>query len=165
MRFLDEKFTKYPGAYFLQSLLASGAVLVVLVLLDAIHQEAIVASLGATAFTIFAMPCTAAARPRVVVPGYVIGAAVGTACHGLAAYGIGDPMLGRYLTMGFASLAVGLTILLMTVTNCEHAPAAGVALGLVIQQWSLVVVTVVLVGVVVLCLVKSALDRWLKDLV
>ena len=166
MRLLDEKFAQYPGRFVLPSALAAVAVLIVLVLLDAIEQGAIVASLGATAFIIFALPATAAARPRVVIPGYMIGAAAGTVCHWLAAPDFtGDPTVEHYLTIAFASLAVGLAILLMTITNSEHAPAAGVALGLVIEQWSGRVVAVVMIGVLVLCLVKAALGRWLKNLV
>jgi len=165
MQLLDVKFSRLKRQYVLQCLLATVCVLAVLIILDGMSQAAIIASLGATAFIVFALPKTDASRPRVVIPGYLIGAIAGTACHWLAEIDMtGHPPTERYLTIALAAFAIGLTIFLMTVTNTEHAPAAGVALGLVIQRWSLRTLAVVMVGVIVLCVTKWLLRRWLRDL-
>ena len=165
MRLLDDKFAQYPRRFVYQSALAALAVLIVLVLLDTIHNGAVIAALGATAFIVFALPKTEASRARVVIPGYAIGAVVGSACRWLAALDMtGHPIAEKYITIVLAALAVGLAIFLMTITNTEHAPAAGVALGMVIGRWSITTVGVVMVGAAALCAAKAVLGRWLKNL-
>jgi len=165
MGLVDSKFRGQEAHYVGQCLLAALSVLAVLIILDAITNAAIVASMGATAFIIFALPESAASRPKVVLGGYLIGLAVGAGCYGLAQLAVTDhAAVTKLLGIACAAFAVGLTIFLMTVTNTEHAPAAGVALGLVIQQCNWRVIAVVLVGAVVLCLAKRALRSWLKNL-
>jgi len=53
----------------------------------------------------------------------------------------------------------------MVVTRTEHPPAAALALGLVLNEWSLVTLAVVLTGVVVLSVVKRLVLPILMDLV
>jgi CBS-domain-containing membrane protein len=165
MELLDRKLKGHVGQYGLQCLLATASVLAVLIILDAIANAAIIASLGASTFIVFALPRSAQSRARVVVGGYLIGATVGTACHGLGQIQVTDHLVaGKYIAIALAATSVGLSIFLMTITNTEHPPAAGAALGLVIQQWSCQAVLVVVVGAVVLCLAKRGLRSWLKDL-
>jgi CBS-domain-containing membrane protein len=61
-------------------------------------------------------------------------------------------------------VSVGLAIFVMVLTNTEHPPAAGVALGLVLGECSILTVTVVLVGIVLLSLIKRVLRPVLKNL-
>jgi CBS-domain-containing membrane protein len=162
---LDRKFKRHKLRYVGQCSLATLAVLVVLTILDAISNAAVIASLGASAFIVFALPHSRASRARVVIGGYVIGAAIGTGCYWLArTQGAEHPLAIKYITIASAATAVGLAIFLMTITDTEHPPAAGVALGLTLQEWSYLSVVVVLVGIVVLSLSKRALREWLKDL-
>ena len=165
MRLPDTKFAKNKARYIFQCLLATVSVLVVLIILDAIHNAAVIASLGASAFIVFAFPRTRSSRARIVIGGYVVGAVVGAGCHLLGRLDLAaHPVLQRYLLIASAALAVGLAVLLMTVTNTEHPPAAGIALGLVLGECSVRTVSVVLVGIVVLCMLRWVLRRWLIDL-
>lgn len=165
MTILDAKFRKNKGHYVVQCLLASAAVLAMLVVLDAIANAAIIASLGASAFIVFALPEKRVSKWSVVLGGYLAGVAIGTACHWLGRIELGGhPLLVKYTPILLAALAVGLAIFVMTVTNTEHPPAAGVALGLALQAWSYRTVAVVVVGILLLCLAKRVLSSWLKDL-
>ena len=165
MGLLDAKFKQHKTQYVVQCLLAAVSVLAVLFILDAIANAAVIASLGASAFIVFAFPRLRVSRPRVVVGGHVVGAVVGTACYWAAQVPLTEhAVAGKYVVIAWAALAVGLAIFVMTITNTEHPPASGVALGLVVQEWSYQAVVVVLVGAVALCLAKRALRSWLTDL-
>ena len=53
----------------------------------------------------------------------------------------------------------------MAITNTEHPPAAGTALGIVIQGWSYSTLLVIIITISLLSLTKYLLKSWLKDLV
>ena len=69
------------------------------------------------------------------------------------------------MTLFIYALAVGLSIFLMVVTNTEHPPAAGTALGIVGHAWSYQVVIFVLLCAIGLAIVRRLLRSRLKDLV
>lgn len=52
----------------------------------------------------------------------------------------------------------------MVITDTEHAPAAGTALGLIAHGWEYKVVVLVLASVVALALARQLLKPWLRDL-
>ena len=56
-----------------------------------------------------------------------------------------------------AALAVGLGLLLMVATNTEHPPAAGVALGIVIDPWQWSAIAFVIISALALSAVRAAL--------
>ena len=60
----------------------------------------------------------------------------------------------------FGALAVGIAILLMTLTNTEHAPAAGIALGLVLNEWDYATILFIFAAL----LFMIALRRFLRPL-
>jgi CBS-domain-containing membrane protein len=127
-----------------------------------IEHTGVVAALGATTFMIFTMPHRVSCRPRYVVGGYIVGIAVGIACS--QAY---DYMPAWHTHAGLAitgGIAVGLAAFLMVTTNSEHPPAAGVALGLVLQPWDVPSLFFVLGCVVALSAVKVLLRRVMIDL-
>ena len=62
------------------------------------------------------------------------------------------------------AVAVGLALLLMTMMNCEHPPAAGLALGLVLQGYHVVSLLIISVSVAILLVIKYLLRRWLINL-
>jgi len=68
----DEEFKQYWKHYVLQSVLATLAVFIVISFLSLQHAV-IVASLGATAFIVFAMPASITARARNVIGGHIVG--------------------------------------------------------------------------------------------
>ncbi len=135
LRILDRNIHRYPYQYVGQSILAAFTVCVVLLFLDVFTETAIIASLGASAFTVFSMPRSYAAEPRRVIGGYGVGVAVGLLCHFTARWS--TSLVAEETTLVvFGSLAVAIAIFAMAATNTEHAPAAGIALGLVVNAWS-----------------------------
>ena len=60
--------------------------------------------------------------------------------------------------------AVGLSIFIMVVTDTEHPPASGTALGVAIQGFNFKVIIAVLASAVILSLVHTLFKRHLKDL-
>jgi CBS-domain-containing membrane protein len=65
----------------------------------------------------------------------------------------------------FGAAAVGLAMLAMALTNTEHPPAAGLALGFVLlEEWRWITPAAVLGGIVALCLIRAALRPALRDL-
>ena len=53
----------------------------------------------------------------------------------------------------------------MVVTRTEHPPAAALALGLVLNEWSLLTLLVVLAGVIGLSIIKQLVMPALLDLI
>jgi len=167
MHFIDRKFHRNVGRYFFQCALATGAVLVILLVLNVITQAVIIASLGASSFIAFTMPHANVSRPRYLVGGYVCGMAAGLAMD-LLGEAVGDPVLAGWTLRGdvlFGAAAVGLAIFLMVVTNTEHPPAAGLALGVVLSEWNLPALVVPLVGIVALSLARLAMKPILINLI
>lgn len=85
------------------------------------HASLLVASMGASAVLLFGVPEGALSRPWAVFGGHILSALVGVGC---AAF-ISDPQ-------GGAALAVGLSILLMSLCRCTHPPGGATALSAVI---------------------------------
>ena len=63
-----------------------------------------------------------------------------------------------------AVLSVGLSALLMVLTDTEHPPAAGTALGLVVVGWAPSSIVFVLVGALTLSIIHLLLRPHLRDL-
>ena len=171
MRLVDENFRRHPAQFLGQSLLAALAIMVALLLADAVAHTVLIAALGASAFIAFTMPHIQASRARYLVGGYVVGIAVGAAM-GLLHRGLlpaASPeqveATRKLSIVLFGGLAVGTSIFVMVVTDTEHPPAAGVALGLVVNhEWDLWVLAAVLGAVVALCRVRHLLRPFLRDL-
>jgi CBS-domain-containing membrane protein len=163
---IDEQFKKNKGRYFFQCFLVFLVMLVLLFVLDFLPHAALVASLGASAFIAFAIPHKQVARPRFLIGGYLVGILVGSGCCGISRIPWPETLAAAepYADELFGALAVGLAMLVMVVTDTEHPPAAGIALGLVIEEWSLRTVAVALVGIVLLAVLKSLLRPILRDL-
>lgn len=158
----DIKVRKQLHRYVFQCALAGGAVFVFLSFLDVIEHTGLVAALGATTFMTFTMPYRVSTRARYIVGGYVVGIIVGVLCSFIlqgSLTGYGDTGLAA---MG--ALAVAVASLLMVTTNTEHPPAAGIALGLVVQPWTYPTVLFVLASVVFLSLAKHYLKPVMIDL-
>jgi CBS-domain-containing membrane protein len=153
----DRRFTPHWTSYVAQSAMAGGAVLVALM---ALRQQNLVvaASLAATAFTVFTMPSSVTASSRNVVGGHLVGLVFGSLFALL-------PQESGLAQDAIYALAVGGSMLVMAVTNTEHPPAAGTALGVVITGFSLRVVLGVIVGVGVLAVVHRLLRPVLRDLI
>jgi CBS-domain-containing membrane protein len=162
---LDTKAQTNILPYIWQSFLAFGSLLIILFSLGIISKAAIVAALGSSVFVVFASPHSYAARPQSVIGGHVVGVICGIFCVGVIM-----PRLGLYLPPEksmyvSASLAVGLAMFVMCITNTEHAPAAGTALGMVINKWNYRTIIFIIASVIILSLIKMLMGKRLKTLI
>ena len=142
--------------YVVQSLLATLVLLLALWVMKA-NQMVLVASLGATAFIVFALPKSIPARGQNVVGGHAVGLLCGALCNMLTTSG------SPYVIVAYA-VAVGISMFVMVVIDVEHPPAAGTALGIAIEGAGEGVILAVLTGAVLLALAHHLLRRWLRDL-
>ena len=153
---LDKNFRTLWKNYVLQSFLATLAMSIVLMFLS-IEHAVIVASIGATSFIVFAMPRSVTARPRNVIGGHMIG----LLCGSVSTLIPHPPSINVIMY----SIAVGLSIFLMIITNTEHPPASGTALGVAINGFHPNVALAVIVSAVTLSAIHYSLRKYLKDLV
>ena len=163
----DRSFRTRKARYALQSCLATVCILAVLMILNAIANAAIIVALGASTFTVFAAPQAKLARPRYLIGGYVVGLLVGTAFFWLSrALPVpAIPFLPSFPYLVYGAPAVGAAMFVMVITNTEHPPAASIALGLVLNEWSYLAVVVALTGIVVLSLLRWLLRKQLISLI
>ena len=163
---IDPHLRGRAGSYAAQPVLATIAMMVILLLEDVVLRAAVVVAMASTVFTIFVVPNSVAATSRKVVGGHVMGVAAGS----LVAAVIGLPSIApmvedsRLLFDSLAALTVGLSIALMVVTDAEHPPAAGAALGLVVHGWTLSSVGVILIEAVALSVIRMVLRPRLVNL-
>ncbi len=166
MHIIDRAFLRKPRYYIIQSLLATATVAVILYFVEVLTHAAIVAAIGSSAFIVFAIPHSITAQPRKLIGGHIVGLLSGTFCYYVFLSGsLGTLITGwEFTTLFIYALAVGLSIFLMAITNTEHPPAAGTALGVVAHVWSYQVVAFVLLAAIGLAIIRRLLRRYLRDL-
>ncbi len=151
-----KEFSMHWKNYVLQCMLATATVWIVLMLLQ-LRNAVIIASIGATAFIIFAMPRNIVARSRNVLGGYIVGIVCGSLCSLIPH----EALVSSSLV--YAS-AVGLSIFIMVVIDTEHPPASGTALGFAIEGFDQNVVITVMASVLILSLARHLFKKYLRDL-
>lgn len=147
--------------YLQQCLLAIITIFWVIWALDVVEQTAIIATLGATTFIVFTSPKSYSSDSRRVVGGYLMAFLVGLSCSSLSLLA---EVHGDWVQVLGGGMAVGMALFLMTVTNTEHPPAAGFALGLVFNPWGFSTLLTVFLVVLYLNLIKYFLRNHLIDL-
>lgn len=149
----------------LQCGMAGGVVLLLLLVLDVVTQTVLIASLGASAFIAFAVPRSLLSGHRHMIGGYVVGMLVGVAMATLNNWI--DPPGGwdHAVMVLFGAVAISAAMFLMVLSRTEHPPAAALALGLVLNEWTITTLFVVLAGVVLLSVIKRLVLPILLDLV
>ena len=151
--------------YAMQCGLAGLVVLVLLFVLDAVTQTVLIAALGASAFIAFAVPRSLHSGPRSLIGGYIVGILAGSAMGTLHNM-IDVPVNYDHAVMVVCgAIAISLAMFTMVVTRTEHPPAAALAIGLVLNEWSLLTLFVVLLGVVGLSIIKQLVLPALLDLI
>lgn len=167
MEIIDKSFKRAPKSFIIQSLLAVVTVAIVLYFVELLTHAAIVAALGSSAFIVFAMPRSITARSRNLIGGHIVGLLSGTFCYyAFLAGPLGKLITGwEFTTLFVYALTIGLSIFLMAITNTEHPPAAGTALGIVGHAWSYQVIIFVLLFAIGLAAVRGLLGSRLRDLV
>ncbi len=151
--------------YTMQCGLAGLAVLVLLLVLDAVTQTVLIAALGASAFIAFAVPRSPHSGPRHMIGGYVAGIFAGSLMAVLKTLIDVSAISDHALMVIFGAIAISLAMFTMVVTRTEHPPAAALALGLVLNDWNLLTLIVVLSGVVGLSVIKQLVMPALLDLI
>ncbi len=151
-----EKFRSGWKPYVLQSLIAGLTTFVILLFLTLEHAV-VIAALGASAFIVFGRPYDLTARPQNLIGGHLIGFAVGSLCAVI-------PHLTTLSTLACYALSVGLSILIMSILNMQHPPAAGTALGMSIRGCSEEAFAAVLTITLVLAIVHFVLKPRLRNL-
>jgi CBS-domain-containing membrane protein len=151
-----EEFRRYWKHYVFQCLLATFVVFIVLLALSLKHAV-IIASIGATAFIIFAMPGMLTAQPRNVIGGHTTGLIIGSLC-----FLIPHPTV-FYAALSY-SFAVGLAIFVMVVIDTEHPPAAATALGFAMSGFSVNTAIAFISSIIVLSLVHYFFRHRFRDL-
>jgi len=151
--------------YTMQCGLAGLAVLVLLFVLDAVTQTVLIAALGASAFIAFAVPRSPHSGPRHMIGGYVVGIFAGSLMAILKTTINVSAISDHAVMILCGAIAISLAMFTMVVTRTEHPPAAALALGLVLNEWSLLTLVVVLSGVVGLSIIKQLVMPALLDLI
>lgn len=167
MEIIDKTFKKSPKSFIIQSVVAVITVAIILYFVEVLTHAAIIAALGSSTFIVFAMPRSITARSKNLIGGHIVGVLAGTLCYYAFLVGpLGKFINGAEFAVIFIyALAVGLAIFLMVITNTEHPPAAGTALGIVAHAWSHEIIIFVLAFAVGLAVVRKLLGSHLRDLV
>jgi len=164
---IDKKFRKNTLKYITQCFLASLTMLAVLIFLDVLNEAALITALGASAFIVFTMPTQYSSDPRRIIGGYSVGLFVGFIFYLISTSELNN-IISENHTMTlviFGSIAVGFAIFIMAVTNTEHAPAAGIALGLVINKWDYLTIGFIIIAVIWFVGIQIVLKKHLMDLI
>ena len=166
MHIIDKSFLKNAKSYIIQSILATLSIAIILYVVDIFTHAAIVAALGASTFIVFAMPHLITAQPRRLIGGHLIGLVGGFICYYAFLNGSQQELVTNwhFLTWLVHALSVGISIFLMAITNTEHPPAAGTALGVVAYGRSYKVIIIVMIAAVCLAIIRRLLRRYLRDL-
>jgi len=164
--FYDRRFHRMKMQYIGQCLLSAAVVLGVMIFLNVVVHSVVVASIGASAFIVFTMPHKRGSRVKYVLGGYLIGIIIGTFCFLMTELSWLRylPLIDAHREEIFGAIAVGLTMFAMIMSNMEHPPAASLALGLVLDGSSTKIVTVALAAILITCIARAILKRWLINL-
>jgi len=148
---------KYWKNYIFQSVIATFSIFIILLILR-FSNAIVIASIGATVFVIFAMPGSITARPRSVIGGHLIGLIVGSLIFII-------PFSTFYVEMLLLAASVGLAMFIMVMTDCEHPPACGTALGVAMLGFSWKVALTIIIASIILSTIHTVCKQIIRDLV
>ena len=165
MRLFDEKFRGNKLKYIGQAVMCGLAIVVALQFFDVVHKPVILASFGASAFIAFTIPHRRAAGPRYLIGGYAIGVFVGALVHFATLLPVEIYIYEKLIYTFAGGIAVGLAMFLMAITNTEHPPAGGIALGFVVNEWTPHTIAQIMIGITIISAIQLILKKWMMDLV
>jgi CBS-domain-containing membrane protein len=112
------------------------------------------------------MPEAQVSKPRIMIGGYIVGITAGCLCHYLSLWSLMTwaSFIHESTHVVFGAMSVGLAIFMMVITDTAHPPAAGLALGFILNEWSFLTIVVVFVGIISLSVIKFVLKPELKNL-
>jgi len=168
---LNEKFKSYAAFFYFQISLAVVLVFLILLAMGHISQTAILGAIGSSSlassiFIICAFPKSRTASARSLIGSYFLAIMIGTLIYfvSIELTIMQSVVSYRMLYEICGALAVGLTMFLMLLLRMEHPPAAGLALGLVLEAWTTWTILIILSAIILLSLLKVFLRDWLKQL-
>ena len=156
---VDRRAKGRLGQYLFQCGLGTLTLLFILLIEDALLNAAIVVAIGSTVFIVFIVPDSVAATPRRVIGGHVVSVIFGSAFAFMLLFPNLETLANSedYIRVFAAALAVGVSMLVMVLTNTEHPPAAGTALGLFFPGWELSTVVFIVLSAVMLSAIRIVL--------
>ena len=159
VKYRYSKFKKHWKNYVLQSVMAT---VLIYLLLSILHLQHLVnvASIGASAFIVFAMPKSITAKEKNLVGGHISGIIVGALLAILLA-----SCKVTAIRLVIMALSVGITMFIMVVVDVEHPPACGTALGIAADGFSSELALAVIVSSLLLAAAHYFLKPYMKTLV
>lgn len=154
-----------------QSFLAIIYIALVLFVLSKVNSSDALWALGASSLSsscclVFGLPQGATSQAKNLIGGYIIGIIVGFIIH-LTLIDL-MPLLNMHQHLHsfwvLASIAVGITIIVMVVTDTIHPPAVGIALIVVLDMQNYAMIWIILVAAFILALMHYVLRPYLKNL-
>ena len=163
---LDPGFAGAPLRFVLQATLAAAVMLAVLAFVHSLSSAAIAAGLASSVVGIFIGPSNRTARIRAVVGGHAVALVLGSIFSAILFLAPVESFLSDRRILFDLSLAtaVGLAMLLMAITNSEHPPAAGTALGMASREFDILIFFSIIGAVILLAVMKLAIRPHLRDL-
>ena len=162
----DPGFVSAPLRFGLQTLLATLVMLAILTFVDSLSTAAIAAGLASSVVGIFIAPSNSTARIRSVAGGHGVALVLGSMFSAILFLApveifLQDRSVVLHLSL---ALAVGGSMLLMAITNTEHPPAAGTALGMASREFDVLIFFSIIGAVGLLAILKLVLRPYLRDL-
>ncbi len=181
MSIFDPNFEVHPWPYILQISIAGIFMVFIFAAFNLYTQTALVAALASSAFVAFTVPQSHTTDPRPMLGGYLVGIVVGiifsAMYHSPAVQNaiesgvpiffekLGFAVSGQSFMAFFAFLAFMSSAFTMAATDTEHAPAIGIAIGLVMNPWTYSTLAFIMAGIVFLVVSKKLFERWMIDLI
>ncbi|MBN4064940.1 HPP family protein [Dehalococcoides mccartyi] len=164
LRWIDAKFIHRPRIYLVQSLLAGLALVGILVAEDALTNGAVVAAVASSVAIVFFVPHSVASKPFRLIGGHVSGIAAALCTVGIMMLLPESVASNELVIHSLQGASLALVILFMTITNTEHAPAAGTALGLATSV-PLNSIIFILSAAIIISIIRIVLSRRLHNLI
>ena len=162
----DPGFAKLPWVFVFQAALATLVMLAILTFVHSLSSAAIAAGLASSVVGIFVGPSNRTAQVRSVVGGHGVALVLGSIFSFILFFGPVETYLidVDYLRNFSYAFAVGMAMLLMAITNTEHPPAAGTALGMASREFDILIFLSIIGAVALLAVMKLAIRPYLRDL-
>ncbi len=126
-------------------------------------------SLASSIFIVFTLPQSLAAEPRRLIGAYCLAIVIGVLTHVFLMH-LFHAVTAHFILQNLrvfwisSALAMGITMVLMIIFNCQHPPAAGVSIVLVLNIQEYTTVAVILFTAILLALINYFLKDYLINL-